>query len=163
MVVKLTQQLIHYFISVLIIIVSFFLANLLVNNNTTVSPIDAVIIIFVIHWIMFIPSYIFQTEKFYDLTGSITYLSSMTYLLMSNSELLESSSPSAYVAYLCVMIWTLRLGIFLFLRVLRDGEDKRFRKNFAKFFTALYDLESFGNLGSHTNFAPNGCSYWRGF
>ncbi|MEC7479378.1 MAG: DUF1295 domain-containing protein [Pseudomonadota bacterium] len=98
------------------------------NNNTTVSPIDAVIIIFVIHWIMFIPSYIFQTEKFYDLTGSITYLSSMTYLLMSNSELLESSSPSAYVAYLCVMIWTLRLGIFLFLRVLRDGEDKRFRK-----------------------------------
>ncbi len=128
MVVKLTQQLIHYFISVLIIIVSFFLTNLLVNNNTTVSPIDAVIIIFVIHWIMFIPSYVFQTEKFYDLTGSITYLSSMTYLLMSNSELLESSSPSAYVAYLCVMIWTLRLGTFLFLRVLRDGEDKRFRK-----------------------------------
>ena len=128
MVVKLTQQLIHYFISVLIIIASFFLANLLVNNNTTVSPIDAVIIIFVIHWIMFIPSYVFQTEKFYDLTGSITYLSSMTYLLMSNSELLESSSPSAYVAYLCVMIWTLRLGTFLFLRVLRDGEDKRFRK-----------------------------------
>ena len=128
MVVKLTQQLIHYFISALIIIASFFLANLLVNNNTTVSPIDAVIIIFVIHWIMFIPSYIFQTEKFYDLTGSITYFSSMTYLLMSNSELLESSSPSAYVAYLCVMIWTLRLGIFLFLRVLRDGEDKRFRK-----------------------------------
>ena len=39
MVVKLTQQLIHYFISVLIILVSFFL-NLLVNNNTTVSPID---------------------------------------------------------------------------------------------------------------------------
>ena len=62
MVVKLTQQLIHYFISVLIIIVSFFLANLLVNNNTTVSPIDAVIIIFVIHWIMFIPS-IFSKQK----------------------------------------------------------------------------------------------------
>ena len=62
MVVKLTQQLIHYFISVLIIIVSF-LANLLVNNNTTVSPIDAVIIIFVIHWIMFIPSYIFPNRK----------------------------------------------------------------------------------------------------
>ena len=126
--VKLTQQLIHYFISALIIIISFFLANLLVNNNTIVSPTDAVMIIFVIHWVMFIPSYVFQTEKFYDLTGSITYLSSMSYLLMNNAELLESSSPSAYVAYLCVMIWTLRLGIFLFLRVLKDGEDKRFRK-----------------------------------
>ena len=163
MVVKLTQQLIHYFISVLIIIASFFLANLLVNNNTTVSPIDAVIIIFVIHWIMFIPSYIFQTEKFYDLTGSITYLSSMTYLLMSNSELLESSSPSAYVAYLCVMIWTLRLGIFLFLRVLRDGEDKRFRKILPSFSQLFMTWNLFGNLGSHTNFAPNGCSYWRDF
>ncbi len=126
--VKLTQQLIHYFISALIIIISFFLANLLVNDNTIVSPTDAVMIIFVIHWVMFIPSYVFQTEKFYDLTGSITYLSSMSYLLMNNTELLESSSPSAYVAYLCVMIWTLRLGSFLFLRVLRDGEDKRFRK-----------------------------------
>ena len=87
--VKLTQQLIHYFISALIIIISFFLANLLVNNNTIVSPTDAVMIIFVIHWVMFIPSYVFQTEKFYDLTGSITYLSSMSYLLMNNTVSLE--------------------------------------------------------------------------
>ena len=26
---------------------------------------------FAIHWILFIPSYIFQTEKFYELTGTL--------------------------------------------------------------------------------------------
>ena len=34
----------------------------------------AMAISFAIHWILFVPSYIFQTEKFYDLTGSLTYI-----------------------------------------------------------------------------------------
>jgi type III secretory pathway component EscU len=33
---------------------------------------QAVLIDFVIQWILFIPAFIFQTEKFYDLTGSAT-------------------------------------------------------------------------------------------
>lgn len=141
MAVKLTQQLIYYFISALIILLSFFLGNLLIDQDTVVSPTGAVLIIFVIHWIMFIPSFIFQTEKFYDLTGSITYVCSMTYLLINQFKQndssitgfpgqwhLDISSPVPMIAYLCVMIWTLRLGIFLFMRVMKDGEDKRFRK-----------------------------------
>jgi hypothetical protein len=36
---------------------------------------QAILIAYLIQWIAFIPAYIFQTEKFYDLTGSITYLS----------------------------------------------------------------------------------------
>ena len=43
----------------------------------------AMAISFLIHWILFIPSYIFQTEKFYDLTGTLTYfltLSTVLYL-----------------------------------------------------------------------------------
>lgn len=32
-----------------------------------------VIMAFVINWLSFIPAFIFQTEKFFDLTGSITY------------------------------------------------------------------------------------------
>ena len=141
MLVKIKQQLQYYFISALVILLSFFLGSLLINPDTVVSPIDAVMIVFIIHWVMFIPSYVFQTEKFYDLTGSITYVCSMTYLLVNQFQAvepsmqaykggwsLELSSPIALIAYLCVMIWTLRLGIFLFRRVLKDGEDKRFRK-----------------------------------
>ena len=30
---------------------------------------------FLIQWLAFIPAFLLQTEKFYDLTGSITYIS----------------------------------------------------------------------------------------
>lgn len=32
---------------------------------------------FVLHWIIFIPSFAFQTEHYFDLTGSISYLSAV--------------------------------------------------------------------------------------
>jgi hypothetical protein len=35
-------------------------------------------LVFLIQWIVFIPAYLFQTEKFFDLTGSITYISVIT-------------------------------------------------------------------------------------
>ena len=31
--------------------------------------------IFTIQWLIFIPSYVYQTEHYFDLTGSLTYLS----------------------------------------------------------------------------------------
>ena len=34
---------------------------------------NLVILIFCIQWICFFPAFFFQTEKFYDLTGSITF------------------------------------------------------------------------------------------
>ena len=30
---------------------------------------------FLVQWLAFIPAFLFQTEKFYDLTGSLTYIS----------------------------------------------------------------------------------------
>ena len=33
---------------------------------------------FLIQWLVFIPAYLLQTEKFFDLTGSITYISVIT-------------------------------------------------------------------------------------
>ena len=34
----------------------------------------AVGLAFLIQWLAFIPAYVWQTERFYDLTGSITYI-----------------------------------------------------------------------------------------
>jgi steroid 5-alpha reductase family enzyme len=82
------------------------------------------IIIFLIQWLAFIPSFIFQTEKFYDLTGSITYLTAVIIGILTVDQL---DLRSIIIASL-IGIWALRLGSFLFVRVFQDGGDGRFDK-----------------------------------
>jgi len=93
------------------------------------------IIAFVVHWIAFVPAYIKQTEKFYDLTGSITYLT----VIGTAVYLSATDDPRSLLVAFLVAIWTLRLGSFLFLRILKDGKDTRFddiKPNAPRFFTA---------------------------
>ena len=93
---------------------------------------NLVILIFCIQWISFIPAYIFQTEKFYDLTGSLTYLS----IILSTIYITGSESIADYIIVSCVAIWAIRLGSFLFMRIHKAGEDRRFRlikPNFTRF------------------------------
>ena len=87
---------------------------------------------FVIHWIAFIPSYLYKTEKYYDITGTIAYLLMTGFSIYTVDEL---NLRSQIVAIL-IVVWALRLGLFLLLRVFQIGEDKRFRevkKSFSKF------------------------------
>ena len=98
-------------------------------------------IAFIIQWIVFIPSFYFSTERFYDLTGSITYMIVIVTALYHKSEFIGSRSDlrSLLIAGF-VIIWALRLGSFLFLRVLKDKEDRRFsewKKNFHQFLRVL--------------------------
>jgi len=93
---------------------------------------NLVILIFCVQWISFFPAYIFQTEKFYDLTGSITYLS----MVLSTVYITGSQNIADYIIVGCVAIWALRLGSFLFMRIHKSGEDRRFRSikpNFTRF------------------------------
>lgn len=87
----------------------------------------AILIAYLIQWIAFIPAYIFQTEKFYDLTGSITYLTVVTYVSYHSYSLLHVNMASILLAA-CILIWTIRLGSFLFMRIHKAGEDKRFKQ-----------------------------------
>jgi steroid 5-alpha reductase family enzyme len=90
---------------------------------------------FAINWIVFIPSWFSHSEKFYDLTGAVTYLSVVICALFLVSDL---TLPGVLVASM-VAVWCLRLGIMLFVRVMRTGEDVRFRKikhNFVSFLGA---------------------------
>jgi steroid 5-alpha reductase family enzyme len=77
---------------------------------------------FVIQWLVFVPAYKFQTEKFFDITGSITYI---TLVVMA---ILLSPNPDARSILLAtlVVIWALRLGSFLFTRIRTAGKDDRF-------------------------------------
>ena len=100
--------------------------NTMAINGTSLI-IKAMCISFVIHGVLFIPSYVFQTEKFYDLTGSVTYITIISYVIYEIYQVSESLDPRILVIAACIMVWTIRLGGFLFWRVLKDGEDKRFR------------------------------------
>ncbi len=93
-------------------------------SNFLISDIyRCMLISFIIHFIMFIPSNILKTEKYYDITGTISFIAviSYAYFLNNNSYNLRSS-----ILFYIILIWTLRLGFFLFYRILKSGEDQRF-------------------------------------
>ena len=92
-------------------------------NGTTAFSI-AVAAAFAINWMMFIPSYIYQTERYFDLTGSITFLTATWASLILAGNFGE---PRAMLLALMVSVWALRLGSFLFTRVVREGHDGRFK------------------------------------
>ena len=88
---------------------------------------EAVLIAFIIQWICFIPAYFFQTEKFYDLAGSCTYLFMVGYVSFTSYSSLNLNTASILLAS-CIALWAIRLGTFLFLRIHRAKEYKRFKK-----------------------------------
>lgn len=91
------------------------------------------IMAFAINWLAFIPANAAKTEKYYDLTGSFTYLSLMIVACVLSAPL---DARSGIIA-LMVIIWAIRLGSFLFLRIRDDGGDQRFdeiKKSPARFF-----------------------------
>ena len=77
---------------------------------------------FLIQWLAFIPAYLRQTEKFFDITGSITYIS-VTVLAVLLSPKIDGRS---ILLVAMVIIWAARLGIFLYRRIQRAGKDARF-------------------------------------
>ncbi len=85
----------------------------------------AVGLAFLLNALAFLPAYLLQTEKFFDLTGSLTFLS-MTGLALSAASLQFSLDGRAVLVGLLVAVWAARLGAFLFHRVQKTGGDDRF-------------------------------------
>jgi len=81
----------------------------------------------------FLPSFLLKTEKYYDLVGSLTYITtiSLAYFSVENKTMIDS------IIYFYVMVWASRLGIYLFRRVRNDGKDVRFEKAKRHFFWFL--------------------------
>lgn len=76
----------------------------------------------VIQWMAFIPAFLAQTEKYYDLTGMLSYVAITVMILVALPDIDARSLILATI----VLIWTLRLGLFLFRRISRAGKDDRF-------------------------------------
>ena len=77
---------------------------------------------FLIQWLAFIPAYLLQTEKFFDLTGSITYVSVITIAVLFSA----SADIRSILLAALVIIWAIRLGSFLFGRIKKARKDDRF-------------------------------------
>ena len=79
-------------------------------------------LIFAFQWLAFVPAYWFQTEGFFDLIGSVTYVTVI---------IVVCCTPGIHLVYavflgILVAIWAVRLCTFLFLRLHRKGSDSRF-------------------------------------
>lgn len=77
---------------------------------------------FLINWLAFIPSNAANTEKYYDLTGSFTYVT----VTVVAGFLSDDLDARALIVAAMVIVWAARLGTFLFRRIRRAGKDGRF-------------------------------------
>lgn len=84
----------------------------------------AIALAFIMNWVAFIPAYLQQTEKFFDLMGGITFMS-VTILAVILSPIVDGRS---WLLLLMVVVWAFRLSTFLYKRVHAAGEDRRFRE-----------------------------------
>ena len=90
---------------------------------------------FLIQWLVFIPAYMYQTEKYFDITGSITYITVTGVALCYTRYSVDLDARSILIAAL-VIVWAIRLGTFLFSRIRKAGKDDRFdelKPNFFRF------------------------------
>jgi steroid 5-alpha reductase family enzyme len=77
---------------------------------------------FLIQWLAFVPAYLLQSERFYDLTGSLTYISVASLAAALGPKV---DARSALLLAL-VVVWSARLGGYLFTRIRSTGADARF-------------------------------------
>ena len=90
---------------------------------------------YALNWIVFIPANIAQTERYYDLTGSLTYIGMILIAVCLSGPLDERAT----IVAIMVGVWAVRLGSFLYIRIKQDGGDTRFdeiKTNPVRFFLA---------------------------
>ena len=109
-------------------------------NSIELSNVNLVshllVITFVIQWIAYIPAFIFKTEKFYDLTGSLTYIATILFALYATGSF-QNVQLGNLIIGIAIIVWALRLGSFLFMRIHKDKKDGRFdsiKTSFSQFF-----------------------------
>ena len=80
--------------------------------------------IFAVQWVGLIHARLFETEHYFDLVGSLTYITVTVFAIQQAAEIGLRQQIIAGV----VIVWAARLGPFLFRRIQKAGEDRRFRK-----------------------------------
>ncbi|BFZ01299.1 hypothetical protein BsWGS_04338 [Bradybaena similaris] len=85
--------------------------------------IKAAVLDFGIQWLCWAVAAALQTEKFYDLAGSCTFVILMLVTLNQNVNIHIRQKVNSGM----VVTWAFRLGMYLFSRILKEDGDKRFK------------------------------------
>ena len=117
------------FVVAITFIIIFLMVSAVGNDSVTFNGYSAVLYCAVlcigIQWAAWIPASISKTERYYDLTGGLTYLIVVGFSLWAGSQS-EPPSLRELIVSLLVVIWSLRLSSFLYFRIHRTGKDGRF-------------------------------------
>ena len=90
---------------------------------------------FAMQWLAFVPARLLKTERFYDLTGSLTYIA------VTVAAVVTAAAPAGtqWLIAAMILVWAGRLGSFLFRRIHAAGGDQRFdniKVSSSRFFVA---------------------------
>ena len=96
---------------------------------------------FLLHWTFFIPSYALKTDHYFDLIGSSSYIATV----ITAAMLSPSLDMRGMIISGMIIIWAIRLGLFLFTRIKQDGKDVRLDVIKTKFIRFL-NLWTLGGL-----------------
>jgi steroid 5-alpha reductase family enzyme len=80
---------------------------------------------FLVQWVAFVPAFLLQSERFFDLTGSLTYISVVTLGILLGTAI----DGRSLLLGAMVVVWALRLGTFLFRRIRTAGKDVRLMRS----------------------------------
>lgn len=83
-----------------------------------------ILLAFVINWLVYIPSMLKQTEKYFDLTGAISNIT-VPLIAVLLSPVKDARS---WLLFALIALWAGRLGLFLFQRIQAAGHDSRFEE-----------------------------------
>ena len=135
-----------HLISVLIILlVIIFLTYILSFDTLSINEIPIVYLftssILILNSTFFLHSYIYKTDIFFDLVGSLSFLSIGVISLL----LIPNIDANQILVFFLLLFWSLRLGPFLFIRRLGANNDERLEE-FFKSPLSLYFLWSMNSL-----------------
>ena len=112
-----------------VFVIVFLIVSAVGNNSVSFSGYSAVLYCAVIcigmQWVAWIPASMAKTERFYDITGGLTFLAVVGFSLWAGAQS-EAPSLRELIVSLLVVIWSLRLSSFLYFRIHRTGKDGRF-------------------------------------
>lgn len=80
------------------------------------------IIAVAVNLVLFVPAVIYKSDKLTDLAYSLTFISIVLYTSIVSTPL----DPSQILLVGMILLWALRLGVYLVVRIWRTGRDKRF-------------------------------------
>ena len=94
------------------------------SETTAGIPIFALVVglAYIVQWMAFVPAYSQQNERFFDLTGSLTYITVTLIAIVLSPDV----DARALLVGALVIMWAGRLGSFLYMRIQKAGKDGRF-------------------------------------